>query len=91
MTVTQFTPRLRHRIANAINESGLTQKEVASKMGVSPQVISRWVRGHRVPDAFELVVLADVTGQEWLLDLRGMPSGCMDELADQTLPFAAGF
>lgn len=87
MTVTEFTPRLRNRIAMAITESGMTQKDVAAKMGISPSVLSRWVKGHRVPDAFELIVLADVTGQEWLLDLRGCPSSWNPELAGQ----AAGF
>ncbi len=77
MTVTEFTPRLRTRIAMAITESGKTQKQVARDMGVSPSVVSRWVKGHRVPDAFELMLIAEATNAEWLLDLRGLPSGCM--------------
>ena len=76
MAVTEFTPRLRNRIAMAIQESGHTQKEIAAKMGVSPSVLSRWVKGHTVPDAFELMLIAEATNAEWLLDLRGLPSTC---------------
>ncbi len=91
MTVTEFTPRLRHRILMAIEESGKTQKDIAREMGVSPSVVSRWVKGHRVPDAFDLMVLADVTKAEWLLDLRGLPSGCIDECAVQEPLFVIRF
>ena len=81
MSVSEFTPRLRNRIAVAIQESGKTQKQVAKEMDISPSVLSRWVRGHRVPDAFELMLLAEVTDAEWPLDLRGLPSGWMVEAA----------
>jgi ribosome-binding protein aMBF1 (putative translation factor) len=33
------------RILNRIDELNITQKELAKKMGVSPQLINRWVRG----------------------------------------------
>ena len=72
MTVAEFTPRLRNRIAMAIQESGLHQKDVAERMGVSPQVISAWVRGNREPSPSALVDLAETTGAVWLLDLRGL-------------------
>ena len=83
MSVTEFTPRLRNRIAMAIQESGKTQKQVAKDMGVSPSVLSRWVKGHRVPDAFELMLIAEATNAEWLLDLRGLPSTCNAFMAGQ--------
>lgn len=73
MTVTEFTPHLRNRIAMAIQESGMSQKEIAERLGVSPQVVSRWVRGHCVPDAFDVCELARVTGCPWLADLRTLP------------------
>lgn len=75
--IEQFTPRLRNRIAMAIQESGLPAKDVAKAMGVSPSTLSRWKTGASVPDAFELMLIAEATGCEWLLDLRGLPSGCM--------------
>ena len=89
MTVAEFTPRLRNRIAMAIQESGLSQKEVAARMGVSPQVISAWVRGNREPSPSALLELARVTDAPWLPDLRGLAeqasssSGWMYELPDE--------
>lgn len=92
MTVAEFTPRLRNRIAMAIQESGMTQKELAAKMGISQPVLSRWVRGHREPSPSELVELAAATRAPWLLDLRGLArssdlgessSGWMRETAGQ--------
>ena len=72
MTVAEFTPRLRNRIAMAIQESDLPQKEVAARLHVSPATVSAWVRGHREPSPSQLVELAAVTGCPWLLDLRGL-------------------
>lgn len=69
MTVLESQPRrLRQRILVAIDESGLKQKDIAEQLGVSPQVVSRWVKGHTVPDALDLLRLAQVTGQRWLAD-----------------------
>ena len=72
MNVVEFTPRLRNRIAWAIQEADLRQKDVAARMNVSPQVISAWVRGSREPSPSQLVDLAAVTGCPWLLDLRSL-------------------
>lgn len=83
MTIAEFTPKLRYRIAMAIEESGMPAKDVAKVMGVSPSTLSRWKTGQVVPDAFELMRIAEATNCEWLLDLRGLPSGCKDVLAGQ--------
>ena len=85
MTVSEFTPRLRNRIAMAIQESGLAQYEVAEKMGVRPQTVSRWVRGHQIPDVYELIQLADATGCKWLLDLNDLPTRRLDDLLSDLL------
>jgi transcriptional regulator with XRE-family HTH domain len=85
VTIAEFTPKLRHRIAMAIDEAGLTQKEVADRMGVSQPVISRWVKGHRIPDALEIVRLSEATGCEWLSDLRGLPLRWKNEVAGQSM------
>ena len=95
MSVAEFTPRLRNRIAMAIQESGLHQKDVAARMGVSPQVVSAWVRGTREPSPSSLVELAAVTDCRWLLDLRGLAdlgehgSTCDHEWAGQEADFLA--
>lgn len=62
-----FAPRIRA----AIEVSCLKQKEIAFRLGVPEESISRWVNGKRMPplDIFE--GLAAVTGAnaEWLLGL----------------------
>ena len=85
MTVSEFTPRLRNRIAMAIQESGYSQKDIAAEMGVSPSVVSRWVRGHQIPDVYELIQLADATGCKWLLDLNDLPTRRLDDLLSDLL------
>lgn len=68
----------------------LNQKELAELMampGVNQMTISRWERSARrkdgsvyVPDVFEMRRFAKVTGAEYVLDLRILPSRWTDEL-----------
>ena len=44
-----------HRI-----ESGLSQNDVASKLNLSRQSISKWENGHSVPDIEHLLILSDL-------------------------------
>ncbi len=44
------------------NSKGLTQDQVASKIGVARQTVSKWEQGVSVPDADMLIRLADVLG-----------------------------
>lgn len=37
-------------IATLRKEAGLTQKEVAQKLGISPKAVSKWETGHGFPD-----------------------------------------
>ena len=39
---------------------GMTQEEVAEKVGVSPQAISKWEAGDCLPDCFNLKAISDV-------------------------------
>ena len=41
---------------------GMTQKEVADKLGVVPKTISKWEKGHGFPDVSTLSDLADIFG-----------------------------
>lgn len=43
-------------------ENGMTQKEVADRLGVLPKTISKWETGHGFPDASLLNGLADILG-----------------------------
>ena len=52
------TSKLAVRIANARREISLTQKELAEKVGVSAQAVSKWERGVSCPDISILDELA---------------------------------
>ena len=41
---------------------GMTQKEVAEKLGIVPKTVSKWETGHGFPDVSTVSVLADILG-----------------------------
>ena len=41
---------------------GLTQKQVADKLGVVPKTVSKWETGHGFPDVSTVSALADILG-----------------------------
>ena len=41
---------------------GMTQKEVADKLGVVPKTVSKWETGHGFPDVSTVLALADILG-----------------------------
>ena len=48
----------------AILQKGMTQKEIAEKMGVHQPKVSEWLRGLRFPNSKSLIRLADVLDEE---------------------------
>lgn len=48
------------------NEKGLTQKELASALGVSYQMVQSWERGSRNPKRETLEKIASALGVSWL-------------------------
>lgn len=50
------------RIAALRKEKGLTQEELAEKLGVSPQAVSKWENGQSCPDISLLPLLAEFFG-----------------------------
>ncbi|MFL5330000.1 MAG: helix-turn-helix domain-containing protein [Gemmataceae bacterium] len=50
------------RLAEVIDRSGLTRKEVAEKAGVSPSNITRWVNNEREPSFSAFWNLAKALG-----------------------------
>ena len=50
------------RIMSFRRAAGFTQRELACRVGVSPQAVSKWERGLSCPDITILDELADATG-----------------------------
>lgn len=48
------------KLRNHRKNLGMTQEEVAEKVGVSPQAISKWESGDCLPDCFNLKAISDV-------------------------------
>jgi transcriptional regulator with XRE-family HTH domain len=65
------TSKLAQRIADARHEKGLTQTELASKLGISAQAVSKWERGISCPDISILDDLAEGIGLS-LAELLGV-------------------
>ncbi len=65
------TSKLAQRIADARREKGLTQKELADKVGVSAQAVSKWERAIACPDISILDELASAVGLS-VSDLLGV-------------------
>lgn len=56
------TNNLGKRIADARHVLGLTQKDLANKVGVTAQAVSKWERGSSCPDISILDKIADSLG-----------------------------
>ncbi len=63
--------KLGARIALLRRKQGLTQTQVADRMGVTPQAVSKWERGLACPDLVCLDELADLLGISIDTLLRG--------------------
>ena len=48
------------KLRNHRKKLGMTQEEVAEKVGVSPQAVSKWESGDCLPDCFNLKAISDV-------------------------------
>ena len=53
---------LGHRIADVRKESGMTQRELAGKMGVTDKAVSKWERDLACPDVNSMARLAGIFG-----------------------------
>lgn len=63
--------KLSDKIVNLRKERGLSQEELAEKLGISRQAVSRWEGGYALPDAqnvLQLSKLFDVTADYLLND-----------------------
>ncbi len=67
-----MSEKLGNRIALALQEKLMTQKELADKVGVTEAVISRYISGTREPKPDMLANIATALGttSDYLLDLN---------------------
>jgi transcriptional regulator with XRE-family HTH domain len=62
-------------------QKGMTQQEIADKMGVHQPKVSEWLRGLRTPNSKTIVKLAEVlqeTPEDLLLKLQSMRNSNME-------------
>ena len=67
-----------NRLVQLRREQGLSQEEMASKLGVSRQAVSKWERAESSPDTDNLIALARLYGvslDELLLHMPGSGGG----------------
>ncbi len=50
-------------VGKAINESGLSDRYLAERLGVTVQSINRWRHGHAFPDVENLYLLSRIVGK----------------------------
>ncbi|MBQ9120468.1 MAG: helix-turn-helix domain-containing protein [Lachnospiraceae bacterium] len=64
-------------ISDARKRSKLTQEELAIKVGVSLQAVSKWENGHNLPDIDNLMSIAEITNTPYAV-LLGVSEGTID-------------
>ena len=76
-------------------EKGMTQKDLADKMGVTDKAVSKWERNLSCPDISSLPMLAEVLGTsvETLMDVKSRENEKTAEIVDlilKAVPLAMG-
>lgn len=73
------------RLKELLTQKGMEQKDLAIKLNLSPQTISGYITGYRVPNPDTLIKLADElnTTTDYLLGRTDKPNL---ELIDKNLP-----
>lgn len=69
------------RLREALEKSGIQQKELAARMRVSPSTVSQWVSGKREPDNDTIVGIADALGvsTDYLLGAKSKKAAASDD------------
>ena len=79
------------KLRNHRKKLGMTQEEVAEKVGVSPQAISKWEAGDCLPDCFNLKAISDVYKISADVLLETESSGDLNAVASKIEQLAAEF
>jgi len=79
------------KLKNHRKAIGLTQEEVAEKIGVSPQAVSKWENGDCLPDCYNLKQLGEAYGisLDILLDMNSIQS--IDQVSKRIEQLATEF
>lgn len=67
------------RIMRARKKAGFTQEELAEKIGVTPQAVSKWENGHNLPDLENLLRIAELTNVPYSALLEDSSRGGMEQ------------
>ena len=69
------------RLSNCRQNKNMTQEELAARLGITPQAVSKWERGMSLPDISMLADLAGIleVSADWLLGLCEEPEPKMAE------------
>ena len=73
-----MTPAARDAFRARLKELGLTQADLARRLGVSRQVVSYYVNGERVPSLVRAVQIESITGTPPRLWVNGVVDGLND-------------
>lgn len=79
------------KLRNHRKRLGMTQEEVAEKVGVSPQAISKWESGDCLPDCFNLKEISDVYNVSVDVLLETESNGDIDDVAKKIEQLATEF
>ena len=79
------------KLRNHRKKLGMTQEEVAEKVGVSPQAISKWEAGDCLPDCFNLKTISDVYKISADVLLETESSGDLDAVSSKIEQLATEF
>ncbi len=79
------------KLRNHRKKLGMTQEEVAEKVGVSPQAISKWESGDCLPDCFNLKAISDVYKISADVLLETESSGDLDAVSSKIEQLATEF
>lgn len=74
-----------NRLLEYRKKAGFSQEELAEKIGVSRQAVSKWERSEASPDTDNLVMLAELYGVS-LDEMLGLKTAKTEESAEEVLP-----
>ncbi len=79
------------KLRNHRKRLGMTQEEVAEKVGVSPQAVSKWEAGDCLPDCFNLKAISDIYNISADVLLETKSDGDVDAVANKIEQLATEF